>query len=81
MYLFTNPLATGRIWHKVNFLSQVGWFELGVLLRLKSSVCPTIYSQLEEEEMDLCFFEGISMKWNADSLMQDLNLGCQLYFF
>ena len=51
MILFTQPLRSGRIWHKVNFLSRVErvWIQsfpsprLVTSPRLKNLVCPTIY--------------------------------------
>ena len=51
LILFTQPLCSGRIWHKVNFLSGVSqvWIKvfpfprLVASSRLKNLVCPTIY--------------------------------------
>ena len=49
--LFTQPLRSGRIWHKVNFEAEFNRFEFRVFSSprlvaspwLKNLVCPTIY--------------------------------------
>ena len=33
-----------------------------------------------EEWMDLCLSKGINIKWNANSLFQDLNSDYQIHF-
>ena len=48
--IFTQPLHSGRIWHKVYFQAEFNRFESSFLSprlvaspRLKNPVCPTIY--------------------------------------
>ena len=33
-YYITQPLRSGRIWHKANFLAEFNWLEFGVFLLL-----------------------------------------------
>ena len=70
------------MWHKVNFWVGYYWFDfffprLVTLPRLKNPVCSTY---LPIAGFFFFFTKSISMKWNADNLIQDLNSCCQFLF-
>ena len=66
MSVFTQPLCTRRMKHKVSFSAEFNRFEfsfpsprLVAIPKLKSPVCPTIYPYLEGEYLDSYPFTGV----------------------
>ena len=82
-YVFTQPLPPQAVYEaQLIFLAGYNWSELSFLSRrlvavrrLKSLVCPTIYLKQEED-----FPKVISAKWNGNSIVQDSNYCCLVYF-
>ena len=87
--LFTQPIRSCRIWHKVNFEAEFNRFEFRVFSFSKTS-CLTM-----AEEPSLSYYlplaggrifwihtfpKGISAMWNAVSLVQDLNSSRRVHF-
>ena len=86
--IFTQPLRSGRIWHKVNFLSGVQqvWiqscpsFRLVASPRLKNQSALLFIHSWRENNWIHTFPKGISAMWNAISVVQDLNSCCRVHF-
>ena len=86
--IFTQPLRSGRIWHKVIFWAKSNRFEFRVFLLLDllphqgwstQSVLLFTHSWRESNWIHT-FPKGISAMWNAISLVQDLNSCCRVHF-
>ena len=79
----TQPLCTNRMWHKVNFWMEFNRFEFRIFFpldrlphqKLKSPLFQFfMYSWIHYSHLN------ISTLWNADILVQYLNLGCHVNF-
>ena len=75
--VFTKPFVIGRMWYKIYFLAKFSWFEFRVfnwlmIPRLRSPVCLT-NSYGDKRGVHAFPSCSISIKWNANSLVLDLN--------
>ena len=76
-YIFTQPLRSGRIWHRVNLFkrSLTGLnSETSCLTKAEEPSLSYYFTHSWRENNRIHTFpKGISAMWNAISLVQDLN--------
>ena len=83
----SNPFHYRQDMTQSQFLSKVQlvWIQFSFLTscltKAKNTVCLAINPWLEKEKRWIhAFPKGISIKWNANSLVQELNLACRVHF-
>ena len=87
--VFTQPLhhkqdvAQGQFFCKgmIVLIPSFSLLRLLAKVKLKILLFPVIYHQLQEENRRIHIFStGVSMKWNINSCVEDLNSGHQFHF-